>query len=104
MSKHTNFNVYISEVCTYGSSVAGGHGRKSGGFLYHLYQSPGMIYCYDTVTVTVMIYCRSAIGVGLLGRAMTVFDDRFEKSLTNVNGEFTVEVPVQSQAKKAEMK
>ena len=51
-----------------------------------------------------MIYCRSTIGVGLLGRAMTVFDDRFERRLTNVNGEFTVEVPVQSQAKKVEMK
>ena len=51
-----------------------------------------------------MIYCRLIIGVGLLGRAMTVFDDRFERRLTNVNGEFTVEVPVQSQAKKAEMK
>ena len=51
-----------------------------------------------------MIYCRPTIGVGLLGRAMTVFDDRFERRLTNANGEFTVEVPVQSQAKKAEMK
>ena len=35
---------------------------------------------------------------------MAVFDDRFETRLTNVNGEFTVEVPVQSQAKTAEMK
>ena len=45
MSKHTNFNVYVSEVCTYGLLVAGGHGivRKSGGFLYHLYQSPGIL-------------------------------------------------------------
>ena len=51
-----------------------------------------------------MIYCRLTIGVGLLGRAMTMFDDRFERRLTNVNGEFTVEVPVQSQAKKAETK
>ena len=33
MSTHTNLNVYISEVCTYGLLVAGGHGfvRKSGG-------------------------------------------------------------------------
>ena len=52
----------------------------------------------------IYIYCRLKIGVGLLGRAMAVFDDRFERRLTNVNGEFTVEVPVQSQAKKAEMK
>ena len=51
-----------------------------------------------------MIYCRPTIGVGLLRAAMTVFDDRFEKRLTNVNGEFTVEVPVQSQVKKVEMK
>ena len=28
-----------------------------------------------------------------------MFDDRFERRLTNVNGEFMVEVPVQSQAK-----
>ena len=51
-----------------------------------------------------MIYCRLTIGVGLLSRAMTVFDDRFKRRLTNVNGEFMVEVLVQSQAKKAEMK
>ena len=55
-----------------------------------------MIYIY--------IYGRMKIGVGLLGRAMAVFDDRFERRLTNVNGEFTVEVLVQSEAKKAEMK
>ena len=30
-----------------------------------------------------------------------MFDDRFERRLTNVNREFTGEVPVQSQAKKA---
>ena len=52
----------------------------------------------------IYIYCRLKIGVGLLGRAMAVFDDHFERRLTNVNGEFTVELPVQSQAKKAEMK
>ena len=57
-----------------------------------------MIYIY------IYIYCRLKISVGLLGRAMAVFDDRFERRLTNVTGEFTVEVPVQSQAKKAEMK
>ena len=28
-----------------------------------------------------------------------MFDDRFERRLTNVNGEFMAEVPVQSQAK-----
>ena len=60
-----------------------------------------MIYCKSTIGAGLL--SRSAIGVGLLGRAMTVFDDRFER-LTNANGEFTVEVPVQSQAKKAEMK
>ena len=52
----------------------------------------------------IYIYCRLKIGGGLLGRAMTVFDDHFKRRLTNVNGEFTVEVPVQPQAKKAEMK
>ena len=52
----------------------------------------------------IYIYCRLKIGVGLLGRARAVFDDRFERRLTNVNWEFTVEVLVQSQAKKAKMK
>ena len=61
-----------------------------------------MIYCKSAIGAGLL--GRSAIGVGLLGRAMTVFDDRFERKLTNVNGEFTVEVPVQSQAKKVEMK
>ena len=32
-----------------------------------------------------------------------MFDDRFERRLTNVNGEFTGEVPVQSQAKKPKL-
>ena len=59
-----------------------------------------MIYCKSAIGAGLL--GRSAIGVGLLGRAM--LDDRFERRLTNVNGEFTVEVPVQSQAKKAEMK
>ena len=61
-----------------------------------------MIYCKSAIGAGLL--GRSAIGVGLLGRAMTVCDDRFERRLTNVNGEFTVAVPVQSQAKKAEMK
>ena len=61
-----------------------------------------MIYCKSAIGAGLL--SRSAIGVGLLGRAMTVFDDRFERRLTNVNGEFTVEVPGQSQAKKTEMK
>ena len=52
----------------------------------------------------IYIYCRLKIGVGLLGRAMAMFDDHFKRRLTDVNGEFTVEVPVQSQAKKAETK
>ena len=30
-----------------------------------------------------------------MGRAMVVFEDRFERRLTNVNGESMTEVPVQ---------
>ena len=47
-----------------------------------------MIYCKSAIGAGLL--GRTAIGVGLLGRAMTVFDDRFERRLTNENTMFSL--------------